>query len=171
MKIGTITFHGAHNYGSMLQAYALQKAIASKGADCEIINFRTEAQKRIYRVFSGRKRLGPILKDLSHIPFYFLLKKKHRLFEKFLTKYLLTSKNEYATLDELIHAPLDYDTIVCGSDQIWKAGIADFNYAYLLPFTDVKKCRMLQVTALYISFPWLMPTTSKKCWQTSNLYL
>ena len=27
MKIGTITFHGSHNYGSMLQAYALQEYV------------------------------------------------------------------------------------------------------------------------------------------------
>jgi len=27
MKIGIITIHAAHNYGAMLQAYALQEAI------------------------------------------------------------------------------------------------------------------------------------------------
>lgn len=26
-KVGTITFHAAHNYGSVLQAYALKKVI------------------------------------------------------------------------------------------------------------------------------------------------
>lgn len=41
-KVGIITFHGAHNYGSSLQAYALQKTISNLGYDCEIINFRTE---------------------------------------------------------------------------------------------------------------------------------
>lgn len=139
MKVGTITFHGAHNYGSMLQAYALQKAIASNGIDCEIINFRTEAQKRMYRVITGRKRLGPMLKDLSHIPFYYALKNKYQLFELFLNEYLVTSVKEYATLKDLEQASLDYDIVVCGSDQIWKAGIEDFDYAYLLPFTSAKK--------------------------------
>ena len=37
-KIGTITFHVAHNYGAMLQAYALPKAIQSLGYDCEVIH-------------------------------------------------------------------------------------------------------------------------------------
>ena len=55
MKVGTITFHGSHNYGSMLQAYALQKYIHELLKDhdepCEnlIINYRSEVQKRIYK--------------------------------------------------------------------------------------------------------------------------
>lgn len=44
-KVGIITFHAAHNYGSMLQAYALQQVILNMGYQCEIINFRTERQK------------------------------------------------------------------------------------------------------------------------------
>ena len=48
-KVGIITFHAAHNYGSMLQAYALQQVILNMGYQCEIINFRTERQKNIYK--------------------------------------------------------------------------------------------------------------------------
>lgn len=44
-KVGIITFHASHNYGSMLQAYALQQVIIGMGFDCEIINFRTKRQK------------------------------------------------------------------------------------------------------------------------------
>ena len=38
-KVGIITFHASHNYGSMLQAYALQQVVLSMGYDCAIINF------------------------------------------------------------------------------------------------------------------------------------
>ena len=38
-KVGIITFHASHNYGSMLQAYALQQVVKSFGNECEIINF------------------------------------------------------------------------------------------------------------------------------------
>ena len=44
MKVGIITFHGAHNYGSVLQAYALQQVCLGLGHECEIINFRTDTQ-------------------------------------------------------------------------------------------------------------------------------
>ena len=35
MKIGILTFHRAHNYGAMLQAYALHKVLSDKGHNVE----------------------------------------------------------------------------------------------------------------------------------------
>lgn len=40
MKIGIITFHWATNYGAVIQAYALQEAVASLGHDVKIINYK-----------------------------------------------------------------------------------------------------------------------------------
>ena len=37
MKIGILTFHCAHNYGAVLQCYATQEFLRSKGHDVEII--------------------------------------------------------------------------------------------------------------------------------------
>lgn len=37
-KVGILTFHAAHNYGSMLQAFALKLVIADLGYESEIIN-------------------------------------------------------------------------------------------------------------------------------------
>ena len=48
MKIGIITFHASHNYGSMLQAWALQTYLAKQGHEVEIINYRSFFQKRMY---------------------------------------------------------------------------------------------------------------------------
>ena len=45
MKIGILTFHGAHNYGSVLQAYALSTWLKDQGHDVQIINLRNQAQK------------------------------------------------------------------------------------------------------------------------------
>ena len=39
MKVGVITFHASHNYGSVLQAYALQQTVTALGHECEIINY------------------------------------------------------------------------------------------------------------------------------------
>ena len=39
-KIGMLTWHYYNNFGSALQAYALQQAIKSLGYDCQIINYR-----------------------------------------------------------------------------------------------------------------------------------
>ena len=38
-SIGIITMHKVHNYGSALQAYALQRIISKLGFDCELIDY------------------------------------------------------------------------------------------------------------------------------------
>jgi hypothetical protein len=38
MKIGILTFHCAHNYGAVLQAYATQEYLKSLGHEAFIIN-------------------------------------------------------------------------------------------------------------------------------------
>ena len=48
MKIGIITFHGADNYGSVLQAYALTEYLNDKGYDAEIIDYYFEHDYRQY---------------------------------------------------------------------------------------------------------------------------
>ncbi|THC83060.1 hypothetical protein E7X23_22975 [Bacteroides fragilis] len=40
MKIGILTFHDAHNYGAMLQCYALQQFLFKKGYNVEVIDYR-----------------------------------------------------------------------------------------------------------------------------------
>ena len=72
-KTATITFHAAHNYGSNLQAYALQQTILSLGHSNEIINLRTDRQKDLYTVFTKRKGLKYVIKNLSHLFYYFPL--------------------------------------------------------------------------------------------------
>ena len=40
IKVGILTFHDAHNYGAVLQAYALKKYISKlEGVDVKIINY------------------------------------------------------------------------------------------------------------------------------------
>ena len=39
MKVGILTFHDAHNYGAVLQAYALKKYIGKLGHNVRIINY------------------------------------------------------------------------------------------------------------------------------------
>lgn len=144
MKTATITFHGSHNYGSMLQAYALQQEIRQLAGYNEIINFRSHAQQRMNRVITGRKRIGAVLKDLTHLFYYVPLKQKYQKFESFLINYLSCTE-EFSEIGELEKASLDYDLFISGSDQIWNPNPEDFNMAYLLPF--VKKGKKISYAA------------------------
>ena len=106
MKIGILTFHAAHNYGSMLQNYALQQVLIKLGHQPETINLRTELQKEIYDFFLPFCKM----KDKKHIarriifrPWKKSLLKKYQLFERFLSNELSLSKEigEYSQLNEL----------------------------------------------------------------------
>lgn len=139
-KVGIITFHAPHNYGSMLQAYALQKTVETLGYTCEIINFRTERQKKMYRPLPLETRLLSIIKTLRFPKLALDDLKKHRLFEKFLRESLKVTKEEYADSQQLENACFDYDAYISGSDQIWNTYCYDYDPAYFLSFiTDSVK--------------------------------
>ena len=48
-KIGIITFHNAHNYGAMLQVYALQEVLSKY--DTKVIDFKNPGIEKAYKPF------------------------------------------------------------------------------------------------------------------------
>ena len=133
MKIGIITFHASHNYGSMLQAWALQTYLEQLGHEVEIVNYRSKIQRAIYHkpisisrgdvALASFKRL--LLFPQSIKPLY----KKWHLFESFLANELKTTE-EYHTTDELSSLNNCFDLLICGSDQIWNTEAPDGGEAY-----------------------------------------
>lgn len=139
-KIGIITFHASHNYGSMLQAYALQQVILGMGYDCEIINFRSATQKEQYKpIFMVGTLYGKCIRFIIQVTYALGILKKHWLFERFLKEKLILSKKEYTTLKDLESENFNYDYYISGSDQIWNTYNIDFSYAYFLPFVKLGK--------------------------------
>ena len=125
-KIGILTFHASHNYGSMLQAYALRKYALDAGLDCDIINYRTAKQKDIYAVLTKRKGMRYLVKNAYVLTTYKQHKEKFRLFEKFLQEELACG----AELSEDDLKDLQYDQVITGSDQIWNVEANDFSDVY-----------------------------------------
>lgn len=138
-SVGIITFHASHNYGSMLQAYALQRVVTDMGFDCEIINLRTVRQKAYYSIggFHRGTSKGKIKRRILLAPFYQALTSKYSKFEDFLRNDLVLTSKEYTSLTELDNESFKYDYYISGSDQIWNTTCLDFDWAYYLPF--VKK--------------------------------
>lgn len=141
MKIGIITFHAAFNYGSMLQAYAMQTFLERQGHHVEIVNFRPLSQKKGYSKPIDFTTKANIKKSIKRILLATQtiapLNKKWQLFDKFLHQYLNLTK-EYSTLDELKSANFDYDVLITGSDQIWNTKAFDFSEAYFGVFVGSK---------------------------------
>lgn len=132
-KIGHLTFHGSHNYGSVLQAYALTKQLKLLGNEVQTINLRPKAQKEAYQIFLKSDK-G--LRKLFKILIYDKLKKRFDNYERFINNVLPITKKEYSSTKELENENFDYDAYVCGGDQIWNPVCQDFETAYYLQFLE-----------------------------------
>lgn len=136
MTTATITFHAAHNYGSMLQAYALQHALMQIGVSNEIINLRTPRQREMYKPGRiGGNALKDNMRRAMALPFMKRLKAKYALFEQFLQNDLKMT-HEFASIEDIRNARLDYDCYISGGDQIWNTAPSDFDWSYYLPFVE-----------------------------------
>lgn len=138
-KIGVLTYHTGYNYGASLQAYALQTTIKKLGLNSEIINFETDRFVASREMFSHKPmRIKEWIKIISRIPYYKSLKKRQVLFDDY-TKNCLNITPRYTTENEVIKHATDYDTIVCGSDQIWNLSQNDAPAANPIFFLNFEK--------------------------------
>ncbi len=126
MKVGILTYHYSHNFGAMIQAYALRKAIIDIVKDdkifVDIINyipptFRNEGENLVDELYQK--------------------KKNNR--KEFL-------RNECGIEGEPssdIHLFNDYDIYITGSDQVWNPNlpVPEKSSEYFLDFVDEGKVR------------------------------
>lgn len=141
MKIGTITFHKACNYGSALQAYALNRYLCMTGHQAEVIQFNTARQDEMYAIFEKANSLMGHARNVYSLIHYKDLKTKKQRFKDFINNRLNLSENEYQDSSQMKGLNSYYDFFICGSDQIWNPLCDDFSMAYLLDFvTNKAKC-------------------------------
>lgn len=136
MKIGILTFHASHNYGSMLQAYALQHVLSQMGHQNIIINLRTDAQKCLVMPQLEWEHPKSSLLNFLRMPCTSIaLQRKYNRFEYFLKNQLYCTQ-EYSNREEVEEdiKCQHYDAVIVGSDQIWNTECIDFDASYLLYF-------------------------------------
>lgn len=136
-KIGILTFHRSINYGSVLQAWALQKVLLKEGYDVEIIDYKPQEYDSIYeKTFINAHGIKSKIKSILMLRKYEKL--RQNLFKVFREKHLILSQKQYTfvTHEEEYKC---YDIIITGSDQIWNTSIQDCDPIYFLPFPYVGK--------------------------------
>lgn len=133
MKIGIITWFTGSNYGTNLQAIALQYYLRTQGYDVKIINYEIQSS---YNDTKKTTILERILAKKEYITYNFALKKfkekiakrDENLKDNIIKKCNLTEKIE--TKEKLIEVCNSFDLLICGSDQIWNPNWYDkFYYA------------------------------------------
>lgn len=144
--VGIITYHHYYNYGTMLQALALQHAVDKLGYQAELIDFKQDNSlskaellklrlRRLPVYIKERKKYNVIAKYQGE------QRKKTDLFEQFYQKNLCVGTKLYTNTQQLIEDPPVYDGYVVGSDQTWNPYVANAPEAFFLPFVqdDAKK--------------------------------
>lgn len=148
MKLSCLTFHDSMNYGTVLQAYALQTTLENMGHEYEIIHY-SNAEKRKHDSLLGRNREQSIFSYLYKLSGYPLYLIKYHMFRNFRQKYLhLTPR--FHTMEELARYADGRDGILVGSDQVWNYWMIRNDPAYFLKFTQPKK-RMAYAASIGVS--------------------
>lgn len=127
MKIGILTFHNAHNYGAVMQAYALRSVLRRSGHEAAILNYRNQAIDAHYpkqlpfdrTEFSARRQTD--------------WNKQYRKFSRFIDHVLLEDQTAALGIEDLER--LKMDCFICGSDQIWEPWLTNgLDRVYFLDF-------------------------------------
>ena len=131
MKIGILTYHRSQNFGALLQAIALRKILYNLGHEPYFIDYWPNYHKKMYKVIDWDLLKLPhgimsLFIFVRSILLYNNRKKRSRIFENFISRYILKYSRSYNIEEK-------YDTIIYGSDQIWRkqAGLGNkFNPVY-----------------------------------------
>ena len=126
-KVGVLTFQGANNYGAVLQAFALQKALEKVGVSPELINYHSKAIEK--PIFS----LNP-----KQLMLNILQQKKKKTFLKFYQQNLAVTER-IDNHNDLAQLQKKYDYLIAGSDQIFNLQWNKNDDAYYLSFCPDEK--------------------------------
>lgn len=132
-KIYVLTFHGSVNYGAVLQAYALNRAIEDLGYTCEVIDYNRELHHRNYLRVIKSSIKGLAYQILQYPEKYRL----HKKFDYFTKTRMNIGKKIYNGFYVLKNAGFETDaTYIVGSDQVWNCELTEDNLHYYLDFVE-----------------------------------
>lgn len=126
--------HRLYNYGSALQAYALQHVIDKMGFDAEIIDYNYPNS------FQYSKGVRPPVnnwktKAIRLMGCFHPHNRVRRKFQCFWSKHL-TLSSYFSNFDEIHKGSFSYDLCVTGSDQVWNPAFTKGDTTFLLDFID-----------------------------------
>jgi len=147
MKVGILTFHSAHNYGAVLQAYALQETIKGLSFETDIIDYRPDYLMKLAFFPITKSMPLPIRMKLllEGLVCLYGRSKRRRGFAKFIqSKLRLSAKN----FKRSFSSNGLYDAYVMGSDQIWNICLTKgFDNVYWGDFTTKEKAVKISYAA------------------------
>lgn len=160
MKVNVITFHFAHNFGAVLQCFALQEKLRELGYDVEVINYRPEYHIKSYKCLINpfqyyrnvihnmdttpnmRNRVITLVKAVLANRRIIKNGIRKQNFDRFVEKYLQQGM-KCATYQDLIDIyGKTKEIFITGSDQVWNRKLIGDDNAYFLCFASEKNVKI-----------------------------
>jgi coenzyme F420-reducing hydrogenase beta subunit len=127
-RVGVMTWFTYENYGTALQAIALQHVLQEMGYSPELINYRPRATRGKLGKRSLRELVDAGKSKLTRPELIPYASKERKLcFDEFIANHARISEAANS-LPELRQLSKNYDAVICGSDQIWSPNCFDENY-------------------------------------------
>lgn len=142
MKIATITYSWAQNWGAVLQAYALVTYLNSIGHEAKLIDYREFDNKLISTV----KSVPDGIVDILTLKASMRRVKRYNEFRK--NELHLTRKCN--TTEDLKTLNDEFDAFITGSDQVWNVGLGVCKDFYL-HFADSNKKKISYAASFGVS--------------------
>lgn len=136
MKVAILTQPLQTNYGGTLQAYALQKVVAKMGGEVTTINYQCKQRNLIRFILAVLK--SHIANRDEKFPFLSKeLKVRERYHREFIEREIKRSEIILSEEDLIEHFhKVNYDTVIVGSDQVWRIEYSPNIDNFFLNFVD-----------------------------------
>ena len=141
-KVAIMTWYQHKNYGTTLQALALQRVIENLGYSVEGIDYYSKGYFRetfLEKILSKNRLKEGLRNKINRVMYGTVAdNKKDIRYKKFIEDFI-TFHTKTQTSSQLFRLNEEFDAFVCGSDQIWSPN--EFNSKYFLDFVkdDIKK--------------------------------
>jgi len=140
-EVGILSIPRYLNYGTQLQAFALQQAVASLGYSSEHIDYdfdHAPAANPIVRMrrLISRPWLIPsgIGRAAQRTRLRLATRRRNEAIADFRESHLRLTRRRYRTDEDLVALRTQYDAFVVGSDQVWNPNGHLRETAFFLPF-------------------------------------
>lgn len=164
MKIYTMTWYEGNNYGSVLQAYALPKAIESMGYPCQILGYHPSKAMSLKQKIANKSLMATVCYKVNEKAMQLFGKKNvssgiadsMALFYAFReTEMQVTERcSDAASITQVCGEDAVF---ICGSDQVWNPYYYD--PYYFLSFVKEKRNKISYAPSFGVS---QIPDSKKK---------
>lgn len=152
MKIGIITWFRYENYGTKLQAIALQSYLRRRGHDVQLIDFpvpdppRPKKKKKFLSRVYGRLSYETL--QYAHKRYSDRFTLKSRRMEQVINEQCIVT-DPIKTDEDYINTCNRFELIICGSDQIWNPNW--YHPYYYADFPEIKVKKISYAPSIGIS--------------------